>query len=119
VVANNFARKEKTLWTDNDEGSDAILYIARDEKDEARFVVSDIQRRCAVDRGLARHRLNDFAIFYRTNAQSRTFEEELRRAGLPYVIFGGVRFYDRMEGKDILAYLRVLVNYGIVKLLII
>jgi len=106
VVSHNFERKEKTLWTENETGSNAVLFSAPDEKGEARFVVDEIERGCREEG----RRLNDFAIFYRTNAQSRTFEEALRERRLPYTIFGGVRFYDRKEVKDILAYLRVLVN---------
>ena len=106
LVRHNFERKEKTLWTQNEEGQNAVLYVARDEKDEARFVVSEIQKVCDAEG----KRLNDFAIFYRTNAQSRTFEEEMRKSGMPYIIYGGVRFYDRMEVKDALAYLRALIN---------
>ncbi|MBI2068130.1 MAG: DNA helicase PcrA [Deltaproteobacteria bacterium] len=106
VASNNLARKEKTLWTENAEGEGATHYVAQDEKDEARYVVSEIERLCRE----GKRRLSEFAIFYRTNAQSRTFEEELRRLKLPYTIFGGVRFYDRAEVKDTLAYLRLLVN---------
>ncbi|MBI4373850.1 MAG: UvrD-helicase domain-containing protein, partial [Deltaproteobacteria bacterium] len=107
VIANNLERKEKTLWTENEEGSRLVVYSARDEKDEARFVVDEIERR--LREGGAR-RYNDFAVFYRTNAQSRSFEEEFQKRKIPYEIFGGVRFYDRKEVKDILAYVRVLVN---------
>ncbi|MBI2981440.1 MAG: UvrD-helicase domain-containing protein, partial [Deltaproteobacteria bacterium] len=107
VIANNLERREKTLWTENEEGSRLVVYSARDEKDEARFVVDEIERR--LREGGAR-RYNDFAIFYRTNAQSRTFEEEFQKRKIPYEIFGGIRFYDRKEVKDILAYVRVLVN---------
>lgn len=98
-------RQEKTLWTDNDEGDLITLYTGRTEKDEAQFVVEQVKK--LREEGID---LNEQAIFYRTNAQSRVFEDELRRHNIPYVIYGGVRFYDRMEVKDILAYLWVLAN---------
>jgi DNA helicase-2/ATP-dependent DNA helicase PcrA len=106
LISRNQLRKGKRLWTENDEGEDLLLYRASDEKDEARFVVSEIQRGIAS----GRLKLNDFGIFYRVNAQSRLFEDELRSSGLPYEIFGGTRFYDRKEIKDLLAYFRVLIN---------
>jgi len=106
VISKNTGRKGKSLWTDHSGGDKAVAYTARDERDEARFVVEEIQK-LHHQKGL---RLNDFAIFYRTNAQSRTFEDELLRHRLPYMIFGGMKFYERKEIRDILAYLRVLVN---------
>ncbi len=105
VIENNEGRKGKNLWSDHGEGEKATLYEAFDEKDEARFVVDEIVKQAAAGR-----RYNDMAIFYRTNAQSRTFEDELRRQKIPYTIFGGTKFYERKEIKDIIAYLRVLVN---------
>ncbi|MBI2083755.1 MAG: DNA helicase PcrA [Deltaproteobacteria bacterium] len=107
VIAHNFERKGKTLWTENEEGPKLLVYTAQDEKDEARFVVAEIERFCREEG----RRYNDFAIFYRTNAQSRTFEDEFRKKKVPYEIYGGVRFYDRKEVKDILAYVRILVNF--------
>jgi DNA helicase-2/ATP-dependent DNA helicase PcrA len=98
-------RQPKTLWTENQGGEPLTLFTGRTEKDEAGFVVDQIQESGKEGMGL-----NQMAIFYRTNAQSRVFEDELRRRNIPYVIFGGVRFYDRMEIKDILAYLIVLAN---------
>ncbi len=106
VISFNRGRKGKNLWTSHRGGGKAVVYTAGDERDEARFVIEEIQKR--VQEG--GKRLNDFAIFYRTNAQSRTFEDELLRHRLPYTIFGGMKFYERKEIKDILAYLRVLVN---------
>ncbi|MBI3540547.1 MAG: UvrD-helicase domain-containing protein, partial [Deltaproteobacteria bacterium] len=106
VISHNRARKGKNLWTSNGQGERALLYVARDERDEARFVVDEVQK-WVREKGT---RYKDFAIFYRTNAQSRLFEDELRRQGIPYTIFGGVKFYDRKEVKDLLAYLRILVN---------
>ncbi len=106
VISKNLARKGKKLWTSNPEGERAVVYQARDERDEARFVVEEVLRLKESEKLT----YNDFAIFYRTNAQSRTFEEELRKSRVPYTIFGGVRFYDRKEIKDLIAYLRVLVN---------
>ncbi|WP_027716527.1 ATP-dependent helicase [Desulfuromonas sp. TF] len=105
VVAKNIGRKGKTLWTDNPEGEKITLEPLPDDQEEARFVAGEIAR--LRERG--RH-LRDIAVFYRTNAQSRSLEEALRSRGLPYVMFGGVKFYTRMEVKDVLAYLRVLAN---------
>ncbi len=105
VVRNNKARKEKRLWTENDEGDPVICYEAINESDEANYVVTQIESLHAEGVDYA-----DFAIFYRTTAQSRIFEEALRAANIPYQIVGGVGFYDRMEIKDLLAYLRVMCN---------
>ncbi|QQR80904.1 MAG: UvrD-helicase domain-containing protein [Deltaproteobacteria bacterium] len=106
VISKNKARKGKNLWTDNGHGDRAYIYYAQDERDEARFVVQEIQK----INQTAHVKYSDMAIFYRTNAQSRVFEEELRRQRVPYTIFGGVKFYDRKEIKDIISYLRVIVN---------
>src|SRR5713101_240727 len=105
VIANNTARKDKRLWTDNEEGERASLYQAWDENEEAAFVAQSIR---ALRREGVEHR--DVAVFYRTNAQSRVLEDALRRASVPYLIVGGVRFYERREIKDIVAYLRLVVN---------
>jgi DNA helicase-2/ATP-dependent DNA helicase PcrA len=105
VIANNRARKEKTLWTDNPEGVPAGVYRAWDEHEESNFVAQAIIR--ARGEGAL---WQDVAVFYRTNAQSRVLEDALRRGGVPYVIVGGVRFYERKEVKDALAYLRLVVN---------
>ena len=105
IVQNNKARKPKKLWTEQDEGEPITCYEAMDENDEAGFVGTQIEdwHTEGVD-------YKDFAIFYRTNAQSRIFEEAFRAADIPYQIVGGVGFYDRMEVKDLLAYLRVMCN---------
>lgn len=104
LIKHNVRRKHKELWTENDEGESITLYQAFDEYDEAGFVASEIER--LEDR----YQYNDIAVFYRTNAQSRVFEEVFLRHGIPYRIVGGVRFYERQEIKDILAYLRLMVN---------
>jgi DNA helicase-2/ATP-dependent DNA helicase PcrA len=106
VIANNAARRPKHLWTEQGDGAPIIRYEAEDEHDEASFVVGEIRRLTDT----AEHRFGDIAIFYRTNAQSRVVEESLVRAGIAYRVFGGVKFYDRREVKDALAYLRALVN---------
>jgi len=105
VVARNVGRKGKTLWTENPAGERIGLEALPDDQEEARFVAAEIERL----RRAGRH-LRDVAVFYRTNAQSRSIEEALRGRNLPYVMFGGVKFYSRMEIKDVLAYLRVLAN---------
>ena len=106
VVAHNAGRKGKTLWTDNDVGEPVVLYRALDEADEALFTVRSIRSQVA-DQGAG---YDDYAIFYRTNAQSRILEDALRQALIPHVIVGGLRFYERKEIKDLLAYLRWIVN---------
>jgi DNA helicase-2/ATP-dependent DNA helicase PcrA len=113
VVVNNRRRKEKELWTDNAEGEKIVCYEAIDEKGEAEYVADLIGKLCSDDtvgRAASSFQYNDFAVFYRINAQSRTLENALRVARIPYTIVGNLRFYERMEIKDILAYLRVLVN---------
>ncbi len=106
VVARNVGRKGKRLWTENGPGEPLTFYQAADEGDEADFVARTI-RELMLQEGRG---LDDFAVFYRTNAQSRVLEDALRRDRTPYVIVGGVRFYERKEIKDILAYLRLLAN---------
>jgi ATP-dependent DNA helicase UvrD/PcrA len=105
VVSRNLGRKHKDLWTEKRGGDKIRCYKARDEKDEARFICRTIQQE--VDEGRS---LRQVAVLYRTNAQSRALEDALRNWGTPYRIFGGLRFYDRKEIKDIIAYLRVLQN---------
>lgn len=105
VIKNNFGRKPKKLWTDNHGGDAAIWYLAADDREEARFVAQRIHQQ--KDQG---RNYSDISVFYRTNAQTRMFEDELRRQKIPYVIYGSLSFYDRKEVKDILAYMRVLVN---------
>ena len=106
VIANNASTRKKHLWTDKGLGEQIVRYQGDDEHDEASFVVREIHR--LVDG--AEYRYGDVAVFYRTNAQSRVLEESLVRSGVPYRVFGGVKFYDRREIKDALAYLRALVN---------
>ena len=106
VVANNHARKPKGLFTEREGGEPIRVYEASDDREEAHFVVREI---LAGVREAGRP-YGDFAVFYRTNAQSRVFEEELLKYDVPYIVVGGVRFYDRAEVKDALAYLRVLLN---------
>ena len=105
VVANNASRKAKELWTAGEEGERIRVFTAADDYAEGRFVVSEILR--LVDLGTS---LRDIAVFYRTNAQSRTLEDVLVREGVPYQIVGGVRFYERAEIKDVMAYLSVISN---------
>ena len=105
VVANNASRKAKELWTAGEEGERIRQFTAADDYAEARFVVSEVLR--LVDSGDS---LKDIAVFYRTNAQSRTLEDVLVREGVPYQIVGGVRFYERAEIKDLMAYLSVISN---------
>ncbi|WJY27403.1 DNA helicase PcrA [Sporosarcina trichiuri] len=106
VIQNNASRYDKRLRTENDEGDAITVYKASDEKDEAQFVVSRIIEHQQED-GLA---LDQFAVLYRTNAQSRMIEEYLVKSNLDYTIVGGTKFYDRKEIKDILAYLRLIAN---------
>jgi DNA helicase-2/ATP-dependent DNA helicase PcrA len=106
VIANNASTRKKHLWTEKGLGEQIVRYQGDDEHDEAAFVVREIHR--LVD--AAEYRYGDVAVFYRTNAQSRVLEESLVRSGVPYRVFGGVKFYDRREIKDALAYLRALVN---------
>jgi DNA helicase-2/ATP-dependent DNA helicase PcrA len=106
VVANNRARKGKDLFTDREGGELLRIFEADDDREEAQYVVRQLLS-SARDEGRS---YGEFAIFYRTNAQSRLFEEELLKYNVPYAVVGGVRFYDRAEVKDALAYLRLLVN---------
>jgi len=105
VIQNNKGRKGKTLWTQSEAGEKLSLYIAQNENDEARFVAEQIAKAAAS--GAA---WRDHAVLYRMNAQSRQVEDALKRAGIPYRIIGGTRFFDRAEVRDILAYLYVLAN---------
>lgn len=106
VIGHNKGRKEKRLWSDAGDGERIVGYVADDEHDEARFVSGEID---ALTDAKA-YRPGDVAVFYRTNAQSRVFEEVFIRLGMPYKVVGGVRFYERREVRDALAYLRMLVN---------
>jgi DNA helicase-2/ATP-dependent DNA helicase PcrA len=105
VIANNAGRKPKNLWTDKEGGSKIKLYRADSEHEEGYFIAGEINRNISKGRAHAEH-----AILYRTNAQSRIIEEILIKSDIPYQIVGGVKFYDRKEIKDILAYLRLLSN---------
>ena len=108
VIARNSGRREKRLWTDAGDGELIVGYVADNEHDEARFVAEEID--ALADRGDITY--NDVAVFYRTNNSSRALEEVFIRAGIPYKVVGGVRFYERREIRDIVAYLRVLDNPG-------
>lgn len=107
LISNNSQRKEKTLFTNNDEGDLIQIREERNEYDEARFVAKTIQSLISA----GEYELNDYAIFYRTNAQSRVLEEQLRTIGLPYRLIGGIRFYERAEIKDLISYLRLCLNF--------
>ncbi|MEO3787801.1 DNA helicase PcrA [Actinocorallia sp. B10E7] len=106
VIERNGDRKPKRLWSDQGQGEKITGYVADNEHDEAAFVAAEIDRLSDT----AGVRAGDVAVFYRTNAQSRVFEEVFIRVGLPYRVVGGVRFYERKEIRDLLAYLRVLAN---------
>jgi len=105
VVGRNPDRRDKELWTENPDGELLHVEAAPDDLEEARFVAEEIER--LQYKGFE---LRDMAVFYRTNAQSRALEESLRSHRIPYAMFGGVKFYSRMEVKDALAYLRILIN---------
>ncbi|MFC7329445.1 DNA helicase PcrA [Marinactinospora rubrisoli] len=106
VIARNAERRPKNLWSEQGDGPAIVGYVADNEHDEAAFVVGEIDQ--LTDDGVCAP--GEVAVFYRTNAQSRVFEDVFIRTGLPYKIVGGVRFYERREIRDILAYLRVLAN---------
>jgi DNA helicase-2/ATP-dependent DNA helicase PcrA len=106
LIKNNIDQFKKQLWTENPEGDPITRIECVDDRDEGKHVVQIIQQESAHQK----YDLKDFAILYRTNAQSRSIEDELRRGGIPYVIVGGIKFYERKEIKDVLAYLRLLVN---------
>jgi len=106
VISKNEGRKDKKLWSQEGDGEKVVGYVADDERDEAQFVADEIDK--LTEKGTVKP--SGVAIFYRTNAQSRVFEEVFIRVGLPYKVVGGVRFYERKEIKDALAYVRALVN---------
>ena len=106
VISKNEGRKDKKLWSQEGDGEQVVGYVADDERDEAQFVADEIDK--LTEDGTVKP--SGVAIFYRTNAQSRVFEEVFIRVGLPYKVVGGVRFYERKEIKDALAYVRALVN---------
>lgn len=105
VISNNLSRKDKKLWTDRGAGKDINLYLAYNEKDEAAYICRKIR-----DLSSAGYQYGDTAVLYRTNAQSRALEEFFLKYAIPYQIIGGLRFYDRLEIKDTIAYLRVIYN---------
>ena len=105
VIAHNAGRKEKSLWTEAEPGEKIRLYYAGDERDEAAFIASRLSLLKKEGKPLGQ-----CAVLYRTNAQSRVLEEALVRAGVPYRVYGGTKFYDRKEVKDLIAYLRAVVN---------
>lgn len=106
VIENNTGRKPKNLWTENKSGANIIYFQAVDERDEARFVIEQLQNLQRTEN----KKLGDMAILYRTNTQSRIFEEMLIKSGISYNMVGGLKFYERKEIKDIIAYLRVIFN---------
>ena len=106
LVANNEQRREKNLWTEEKTGERPFCYEAVDDRDEAIYVIDEVKKSMKKDE----RSLSDYVILYRTNAQSRIFEEVLIGEGLPYQIIGGLKFYDRKEIKDMLAYLRLIIN---------
>ena len=106
VISRNAGRRPKRLWTESGAGDPITVYVADDEHDEARFIAEEIDTLTDAEG----YRPADFAIFYRTNAQSRSIEEILIRVGLPYTVVGGVRFYERREVRDAIAYLRAVAN---------
>ncbi len=106
VIENNTGRKPKNLWTENKSGADIIYFQAVDERDEARFVIEQLQTLQRTEN----KKLGDMAVLYRTNTQSRIFEEMLIKSGISYNMVGGLKFYERKEIKDIIAYLRVIFN---------
>ncbi len=106
VIKNNRGRKEKKLWTEDSEGDSIFVYTSDNEHEEGRFIAREIDRKVSE----MEYNFSDFAILYRTNAQSRVLEEMLLRQGIPYRVLAGMRFYDRKEIKDVLAYLRFINN---------
>ena len=106
VIAKNVAKKEKKLWTQNQNGQPVRIFTAGDERDEARYVVEKIQEYKQQGKSY-----QDMVVLYRTNAQSRVFEEALMRVAIPYTIVGALKFYERKEIKDVLAYLRLIASF--------
>ena len=105
VIHNNKGRKDKSLWTENERGERIKLHIGYNERDEALYIANEIEKAHKMG-----EKYSDFAVLYRTNAQSRILEELFMRSGIPYKVVGGLRFYDRKEIKDIIAYLRLIHN---------
>lgn len=109
VIRNNTERKDKTLFTQNEDGDLIVVHEDLNEYEEARFVVTNIETLMKAEDGTPLN-YSDFAVFYRTNAQSRVLEDLMRSHNIPYKLVGGVKFYERMEIKDVLAYLKTFVN---------
>lgn len=107
VITHNVGRKSKKLWTEHEMGHKITYHRADNEREEAHFIASEINRLKTIDR-----KYSDFAVLYRTNAQSRTFEEALTNRGIPYRVLGGLRYYDRKEIKDMLCYMRLVQNHA-------
>ena len=107
VISKNVNRKDKKIWTDNKGGHPIFSYSARDEQDEARFIAMEIKK--SIGEGA---KASDFVVLYRTNAQSRAIEEAMLNNSIPYKIIGGLKFYQRKEIKDIIAYLRLISNFS-------
>ena len=106
IIKHNYSRKAKKLWTDKDGGENLKVYKLSNEYHEGRFITEEIRRFV----GNGRYKYSDFAVLYRMNVQSRNIEDSLMSSGIPYKIFGGLKFYDRKEVKDVLAYLRLIYN---------
>ena len=109
VIRQNASRRQKTLWTQSKGGAPLVMFTAQSDREEAQYVADKIRTMVATTKGRC---WRDFAIFFRTNAQARSFEEQLRFCGIPYQIVGGTSFYQREEIKDLLAYLKVALNPG-------
>ncbi len=107
IIANNQGRREKELWTENSDGAKIEVFVGTDENNEAAYVAMQIKSLMAYNNGLD---YKDFAVFMRVNAISRAFEQEFTKYGIPYRIFGGVKFFERKEIKDVLAYLKLINN---------
>ncbi|MFA9290344.1 MAG: ATP-dependent helicase [Solirubrobacteraceae bacterium] len=106
IIKHNQNQLEKTVWTENEEGQRLMVYNALSDNDEAQFIASTLFEKSVLNN----YKYSDFAILYRTNAQSRAIEESLRKRNIPYKVFGGISFYQRKEVKDFLSYLRLLIN---------
>jgi len=104
IIAHNTRRHEKTLWTERDDGESIALYVAASEREEATWIIREIKKLQRL------FPLGEMAVFYRTNSLSRVIEDALRTAHLPYQVIGGLKFYERAEIKDLLAYLKLLTN---------
>lgn len=110
VISKNRSRKDKKLWTENEEGENIYLYEASDEESESRFIIAKIEEIRKENKYAEDEIYKNFAVLYRTNAQSRSLEESFINSGIPYKIVGGVKFYERKEIKDIISYLRLFAN---------